>query len=165
MHNIITIHGPVGTGKSTLTEVLREKLPTHSYVDRPYIKRGLKPAGKKEALRLSKEASYFLIRELVNMNQNIIVQEVNPESLRNKLGAEFFEQHNYKLISFFISCSVDTAIRRDIERSAKTVGEEGVRKIHSEYVSPSPYEIIIDTDKMSVAECINEMLSHIPNNN
>lgn len=165
MYNIITIHGPVGAGKSTLTEILREKLPTYSYVDRPYIKRGLKPAGKKEALRLSKEASYFLIRELVNMNQNIIVQEVNPESMKNKIGADFFEQHNYKIIPFFISCSVDIAIQRDLDRSAKTVGEEGVRKIHSEYVSPARYEIVIDTEKMYVDECITKMLSHIMDEN
>lgn len=44
----------MAAGKSTLTEMLREKFPDYSYVDRPFIKRGLKPAGKKDALRISK---------------------------------------------------------------------------------------------------------------
>lgn len=161
MPNIITIHGPVGAGKSTLTAILRERLPTYSYVDRPYIKRGLKPAGREQALKLSKEASYFLIEKLVSMKQDIIVQEVNPVSMKKHLGEKFFKEHRYKIIPFFISCSVEAGIKRDLERSAKTVGEEGVRKIHDEYVKPSPNEIVIDTEKMSVDECIAKMMSHI----
>lgn len=163
MPNIITIHGPVGAGKSTLTETLREKLPTYSYVDRPFIKRGLKPAGRKEALNLSKDASYFLIEKLVLLNQDIIVQEVNPESMKRKIGTDFFKKHNYRIISFFISCSVDTAIKRDLQRKAKTVGEEGVRKIHSEYVTPAVDEVVIDTEIMSVDECISKMMFDITN--
>jgi adenylylsulfate kinase-like enzyme len=165
MYNIITIHGPVGVGKSTLTNILREKLPTYSYVDRPFIKRGLKPAGRTEALKLSKEATYFLIKELVLLNQNIIVQEVNPESMQRKIGKEFFEEHNYRIIPFFISCSIETAIQRDINRSAKTVGKEGVQKIHTEYVKPMPYELVIDTGEKSIDECISIMISEINKQN
>lgn len=161
MNKIITIHGPACGGKSTLTQVLREKLPSYSYVDRPYIKRGLKPVGKKEALRLSKEASYFLIKELLHLNQNIIVEEVNPESLKNKIGEDLFKTHNYKIISFFMYCSIDTAIQRDHERNAKTIGEEKLREINLNYTSPASYEIVINTEKKGVDECISEMLLHI----
>jgi len=165
MYNIITIHGPIGAGKSTLTEMLRERLPSYSYVDRPFIKKGLKPAGKKEAKRLSREASYFLIRELVGMSQNIIVQEVNPEIMKRSFGEDFFEKHDYRLISFFVSCSVETAIKRDIERKTGTAGEERVREIHSQFYKPAPYEIVIDTEKMSVDECIAKMMAEIKSNN
>ena len=76
MPKIITLHGPMAAGKSTITELLREKLPSFPYVDRPYIKRGLKPAGRKEALKISKEASYFIIEKLMELGKDIIVQEV-----------------------------------------------------------------------------------------
>ena len=161
MNKLITIHGPAGAGKSTLTKIIRDKIPTYSYVDRPIIKRGLKPAGRKEALRLSKKAAYFLIKELVNLKQNIIVQEVTPISMNKKIGENFFKENSYEVISFYITCSIETAIKRDLERDAKTVGEEGIKKIHDEYIAPAPYEIIIDTEKMSVEKCIEIIMSKI----
>ncbi len=161
MNRIITIHGPAGAGKSTLTKILRDKLPTYSYVDRPIIKRGLKPAGRKEALRLSKEASYFLIKGLVALKQDIIVQEVTPVSMNKKIGEGFFRDNDYEVVSFYLKCSIETAIQRDQERDAKTVGEEGMHRIHKEYIVPAHHEIIIDTEKMSVEGCIDLMMSKL----
>ncbi len=161
MKNIITIQGPVAAGKSTITRILRTKLNTYSYVDRPFIKRGLRPAGKQLSLKLSKRTSYFLIKELVKVEQDIIVEEVNPESMKKNMGETFFKEHNYKIISFFISCSVETAIKRDSLREAKTLGEEGVQRIHKKYVQPAGYEIVINTENASVEECVSKMLSRI----
>lgn len=161
MPNIIPIHGPVAVGKSTLTSILREKLPSYSYVDRPYLKRGLKAAGKENALKISKEASYFIIRQLVELKQDIIVQEVNPESMKRKIGEDFFRQNRYKIISFYIKCSVKNAIERDELRDAKTVGKERIEEIHDEYSEPADYEIVIDTDKLSIEESAKLMLSKI----
>lgn len=143
--------------------MLRERYPSYAYVDRPYIKRGLKPAGKKVALRLSKEASYLLINELITLGQDMIVQELDPESIRKRLGDEFLEGKGYRIVPFYIACPVETAIQRDIERDAKTVGEEGVRRIHDGYAQPHPYEIVIETDNASVEDCIYRMISSIEN--
>lgn len=161
MPKLITIHGPVGAGKSTLTEQLRKRLPTYSYVDRPFIKRGLKPAGRKNALKLSKKASYFLIKELVKLKQDIIVQEVSSENLKAHFPTGFFPKNKYTIVPFYIKCSVETSIKRDLDRPAKIVGEKGVRKIHEEYLSPLKTEIIIDTDKLSVKKAIKKMIGCI----
>jgi adenylylsulfate kinase-like enzyme len=164
MHHIITIHGPLGAGKSTLTTLLREQLPTYSYVDRPYIKRGLKPAGKEQALALSKKASYMLIEELVSLGQDIIAEEVTPVSMKKHFGEEFFKKHHYTIIPFYLTCSVETAIERDLNRGKTILGEAGVRNIHENYAKPADYEIIINTEQASTQQCLQHMLTNINRN-
>lgn len=161
MKHLVIVHGPPGVGKSTLTGLLREQLQEYAYVDRPYIKRGLKPAGKDVARRLSKEASYLLISRLVELGKDIIAEEVDPESVFKNIGERFFSEHGYTLIPFRLTCTVEAAIKRDIERDAKTIGEEGVREMHAGYAVIKPYEVVIDTEKNGVEDCLAMMLRRI----
>ena len=158
---IIIIHGPSGVGKSTITIVLREKLPTFSYVDRPYIKRGLKPAGKEFALSISKKASYIIVRELIEVRQNIITEEINPESMTKHIGKDYIESNGYKILSFYLTCDLETAVKRDMVREAKTVGREGITSIHENYTKPYSYENVIDTGKVSVEKAIDMIIASI----
>lgn len=80
--------------------------------------------------------------------------------MKEKINIDF-DKDNYKIISFYVYCSIETAIKRDVERTAKTIGEEGIRKIYSEFNKSSANELLIDTDRLSIEESINEMLSHI----
>ncbi|MBN1275652.1 AAA family ATPase [Candidatus Woesearchaeota archaeon] len=163
MGTIINLHGPPGVGKSTLSTILREKLPDYAYVDRPYIKRGLKPAGKELAKRLSKQAAYFLIGELIKEEKDVITEEINPKSLYNRFGQDYFKEHGYEVHSFRLTCPVEVAIRRDLERSAKTIGEEQMRAYHEEYGEAQPYETVIDTSKHGIDECIGIIMQKIKN--
>ena len=153
--DIITIQGPSACGKSTLTRLLREELD-YAYVDRPMIKRGLKPIGRQEALRLSKDATYHVIRQLIERGDDIIAQEVNPESLKKHVDLK-----GYRLVPFYIKCPVETALERDRERPGKTHRPELIRRIHEEYPKPADYEIIIDTEKMTIQESLDYMMGHI----
>lgn len=159
MPNLIILHGPPAAGKSTLTNVLREKLSTWPYVDRPNIKRGLKPLGREEAKKLSKEMSYTILKELMKLKKNIIVQEVNPSSVKKKLRY-YLKKYNYQIFAFYIHCSVDEAIQRDKKRTKKTRAAL-IKKIHKEFTGPSEIETVIDTEKLSVSECIKIILKEI----
>jgi predicted ABC-type ATPase len=150
MSKIITIHGPLGSGKSTLTNLFLKNFSNFSYVNRPYIKRGLKPLGKELSLRYSKETCFYLLEKLINLNVDIIVEEINPQCIK-----DYFKDKlkNYEIISFYLICSVENAIQRELTRNKNILGEEGVKKIHEEYKKPHDYEIVINTDNLSIEEC------------
>jgi adenylylsulfate kinase-like enzyme len=153
---IILIHGPMAAGKSTITEKLREKLPKYAYVDRPYIK-GLKPLGKELALKLSKKATYEIMKDIINLKKNMIVQEVNPVSLRKKLKNHL---KKYQVYAFYIKCSIKEAKKREKQR-AKKARPKRLEEIHKKYAEPSKYETIIDTEKLSVKQSVDFILKSI----
>ena len=162
MPKIITIHGPMAVGKSTITTQLREKLPKYAYVDRPYIKRGLKPLGRELALKLSKEASYYLTRKIMRLGKNIILEEISPVSLRRKIKHSIFKKYNYQIYSFYLICSVNEAKRREkLRRNQKTPRPRLLERIHKEFPPPSKHEIVIDTEKLSANQAVKFILKKI----
>jgi len=159
MPKIIAIHGPMAAGKSTITEKIREKLPDHAYVDRPFIKRGLKPLGSKLALKISKAASFDILRQIMKLGKNVIIQEVSDESLRRKLK-HYLRKYNYTLSVFYIKCSLKEAKKRDKGRQKKT-RPKLVEQVHKDFAEPSKHEIVIDTEKLSVRQSVNLILKMI----
>lgn len=157
---IINLHGPMAAGKSTLTEMLREKYTDFAYVDRPFIKRGLKPAGNTLAKSISKDATYFIIKEIIKNNVNIIVQEVNPQSIQNQLG-EIINKNNYVVLSFYLKCGLEESIKRDEKRFTKKGRPELVREIYEKYKEPTELDIVIDTENNSKEECVELILGEI----
>jgi len=157
MPKILNLNGPMAAGKTTITEILHKKLKTYSYVDRSHIKKKLKPSGRNNARKISKKASYLLIKELMKLKKNILTQEVNPTDLKKKLRPYF---KDYNLKSFYIYCKLDTAIKRDIKRTKKTRSHL-VRIIHSRYNGPEKGEIPINTDEMSVKQSVDLILKEI----
>ena len=159
MPKIITIHGPMAVGKSTITELLRKKLPDYVYVDRPYIKRGLKPLGKKLALKISKDASYDIIRQIMKLNRDIIVQEVSPVSLKKKLK-HYLKRYKYEVYAFYLACSMAEAKKREKGRTKKA-RPRLLEEIHKAYSSPSKHEQVINTEKLSARRSVNFILRNI----
>ena len=161
MPKLICIHGPMAVGKSTITEMLMKKLPNFSYVDRPNIKRGLKPAGRQNSLIISKQATYFIIKELMKIKKDIIVEEINPTSIKKKLN-KYIKKNKYKIYSFYLLCSLNEAIKRDIKRSKKS-RKNRVKQIHKEFESINKEGIFINTEKLTANQTLKLILKEIKN--
>ena len=159
MPKIILIHGSMAVGKSTITEQLRKKLPNFVYVDRPYIKRGLKPLGRELAKKLSKETSYDIIKKIMKLKEDIIVQEVNVISLKKKLKS-YLKKYKYKIYAFHLICSLKEAKKRENKRTKKS-RPRLLEKINKEFPLPSKSEIIINTEKLSVRQSVNFIIKKI----
>ncbi len=159
MPTIINIHGPMAAGKSTLTKLMREHFKDYAYVDRPNLKKGLQPLGKPLAKALSKDAVYFVVKQLMKQGNNIILEEINPESLKKKLRY-YFKKYNYTLHSFYVQCSVEEAMKRDILRSNKNRSDR-VKEIHAQMKGPTQCDTLLNTEKMSVVECLKLILKQI----
>ncbi|MBI2667600.1 AAA family ATPase [Candidatus Woesearchaeota archaeon] len=159
MPKIVNLHGVMASGKSTIVEILNKKLKNYSYVDRAYIKKMLKPAGRENARKISKKATFLIIKELMKLKKNILVQELNPIDLKRKLRP-YFKKFNYKLISFHLYCSLNTSLKRDKSRTKKTRGDL-VRKTHYLYSKPEKIDFQINTDKLKINESVGLIIKKI----
>lgn len=159
MPKIIIIHGSMAVGKSTITEQLRKRLPNYAYVDRPYIKRGLMPLGRELAKKLSKDASYDIIRNIMKLGRDIIIQEVSILSFRKKLK-HYLKRYKYEIHAFHLVCSLAEAKRREKGRTKKSKPRLLV-KMHKDFPPPNKYETVVDTEKLSVRQSVNFILKNI----
>ncbi|MBN1386593.1 dephospho-CoA kinase [Candidatus Woesearchaeota archaeon] len=158
MPKLLNITGPMAAGKSTIADILYKKLKSYAFIDRAYIKKHLQRAGKQNAKRIAKEAVHMMAKELMKLKQNILVQEMNAESLKKKLGLHM-KRYGYTLHSFFLHCSVDTALKRDHMRSGKR--RPGiVKRIHG-YVKPTKHDVIINTEENTMEQTVNRILKEI----
>ena len=157
-YKLVNVHGPLGVGKSNLMGLLKKAFSSFVYVDRPRIKRGLKALEKPIALKLSKDVSFYLLDKLMDLKANIFTEEISPKHLVSNFKDKLSD---YELISFYLTCSVDEAISRDLTRGKTVVGESRVRQIHSEYRAPESYEIVLNTEESSVEEVFSEMVKRI----
>jgi len=157
MAKLIIIHGPIATGKSTISKLLLENLNDYVFVDKEYFKYMLKKIGKENAKKISTDTSLFIIKELMKLNKNIITQEMSMKTIFKKLKNY---SNNYEIISFYLQCSLSTTIKRDKIRDKKSGNIEHIKRIY-EKVKPSKEDIIIDTENNSINNCVIDILKHI----
>jgi adenylylsulfate kinase-like enzyme len=154
MPKLILIHGPIASGKSTLSKALLNELKRFAFVDRAYMKRMLKPIGKPEAKAITNKAIKLIVAELMKLKKDILVQEQSRTSLKTVISKY---GKSYKIYSFFLKCDLKKSIDRDKLREKSS---SDVKQISSMYerIQPEPKDIIIDTGNNSIDKCIKLIL-------
>jgi adenylylsulfate kinase-like enzyme len=70
------------------------------------------------------------------------------------------QSKDYEFYSFYLQCSLPVAVERDKLRDKKTGTIEHITLIHDK-VKPSKEDVIIDTEKNSVEECLKLILKEV----
>jgi adenylylsulfate kinase-like enzyme len=160
MAKIIVIHGPMGSGKSTIISKLKEKLPDFVVVDRAYIKdtmlKNLKKKDPEFVKKLSADAMFFMAKRLLKKGYNLILQEIREPAVKKNLG----ESHDIK--SFYLHCTVEEAKKRDAQRQNKQ-RPGTVELMHSRHAYSDKNDVQIDTEKKSVDETVKIILKSFDN--
>lgn len=158
MSYYIIIRGPLGSGKSTISEHLSKELGAKHYaVDR--VLDELELTKDKEEGYISQK-SFFKANEIIAKKAKKILDNGKPiifdgnfywksaiDDLVNRL--------DYKHYIFTLIASVETCIQRDNDR-AKTHGKDAAFVVHKKSTS-FRYGLEINTEGKTVDETLNEI--------
>jgi len=165
---VIWFTGLSAAGKSTLANSLSKELHmigVKSYVlDGDNIRHGLNknlgfsPEDRKENIRrIGEVAKLFVDAGLIAMTAFISPYREDRNDARNLLKEDEF-------IEVFVKCSLSECEKRDpkgIYKKARAGEIKEFTGISAPYEEPENPEIVLETDKASIAECIETILNYL----
>ena len=159
---IVIIHGPMASGKSTITNKLEKILKNYLFIDRAYIKnvmlKGLED--RDIAKKLSKEATFLIMAGLIKLRKNMILQEMRAPQIKKHFEKEI-KKYGYLINAFYLDCSLETAQKRDLKRQRRYVRPEVVEEMHKKHAYPDKEDIIINTEHISINKAVNIILKEL----
>jgi adenylylsulfate kinase len=168
---ILWFTGLSGSGKSTLAHALEEKLfemGIHTYVlDGDNIRTGLnKDLGfsaedrEENIRRIGEVAKLFVDAGIITLTAFISPYRKDRNFVRNLVDEGEF-------IEIYVKCPLEVCEQRDVKGLYKKA-RQGIIKnftgIDDPYEEPESPEIIVETDKETVEESVNKILSFLREN-
>lgn len=166
--SVIWFTGLSASGKSTIAHALDKYFHEngiHSYVlDGDNVRHGLNkdldlsPASRKENIRRVGEVSkLFVDAGLLVIDAFIAPYREDRRQVRGMLGKEQF-------IEVYVKCSVDECERRDPKGLYKKAKKGEIKEftgVSAPYEEPDNPEVILETDKFSIDECVGRILDYL----
>ena len=162
---LIWFTGLSGSGKSTLAHAVEEKLHrfcVHSYVlDGDNIRiglnkdLGLSPEDRKENVRRIAEAAKLMVDAGLLVFAAFIASYNQSREYVRKLmdGWPYYE--------VYIKCSIEVCAKRDpkgLYKKARTGEIINMTGISAPYEEPKQPDLIIETDKLGLQQCVDEVI-------
>ncbi len=165
---VIWLTGLSGSGKSTIAHELDErlyKLGVHSYVlDGDNVRRGLN-----KDLGFSKEDRAENIRRVgevaklfVDAGLIVITAFISPYKKDRSFVRSLLEDGEF--IEVYVSCPIEVCQKRDPKGLYRKALEGEIKNftgVSDPYEPPDNPEIVVQTDKMSVQECVDKIISYL----
>lgn len=159
---ILIIHGPMASGKSTVTNELDKLLKDYHFVDRAHIKNVMlkKLEDRELAKELSKKATFLTMKGLMKKKVNIMLQEMRTPQIKKHFRKEI-KKYGYRIKSFYLECHVETAKKRDLQRQKRFVRPEVVAEMHKKHGYADKEDTVINTEKHSVKETVMKIMKEL----
>ncbi len=163
--------GLSGAGKSTLAHALEEKLYQvgyHTFVlDGDNVRHGLcgdlsfsNEDRIENIRRISEVAKLFIEAGVIIMTAFISPFRADREKARQLVGEDFVE--------IYCHCSLDVCEERDVKGLYKRARKGEIKDftgISSPYEEPENPELLIDTGRQSLDECVDQILVYLRQRN
>lgn len=168
---ILWFTGLSAAGKSTIAnEVAKElfNLNIQQYVlDGDNIRHGLnKDLGFSDHDRTENIRRIGEVAKLfVDSGQIVLTAFISPFQEDRNLVRALVEENEF--IEIYVDCSVDTCEKRDpkgLYKKAKTGEIQNFTGISSPYEAPLNPEIILNTDQLSIQQCVEKVLLYLKKN-
>jgi adenylylsulfate kinase len=157
--------GLSGSGKSTLAHAVEKKL--HSLCVRSYVldgdnvrtglnkNLGLSPEDRKENIRRIAEVAKLMVDAGLLVFAAFIAPYKQSREYVRKLMA------NWPYYEVYVKCSVEECAKRDpkgLYKKSKTGEITNMTGISAPYEEPEHPDLIIDTDKLSLQQCVDKII-------
>ena len=162
---LIWFTGLSGSGKSTLAHMVEERLHSkgyHTYVfDGDNVRHGLcaglgfSPQDRSENIRrIAEMVNLFLDAGVLALTAFISPLARDRRAVRDRIGARDF-------IEIHCRCPLEVCEQRDVKgmyRRARAGEIKEFTGISSPYEIPENPDLVLDTDKLSVEECVERVI-------
>ena len=145
----IIIRGPAGTGKSEISNQLKQDIPNLIHLDIDIFKHILSKESSNVRSEIAHNVGSFFLKQLIKNKFNIVVEEIFREGYYLEV-IRLLEKSRYKVIKIFLTASKEVLINRDKKRT-KNKGVEIISKLQKEII-PLKEDLIIDTTDKSIKE-------------
>lgn len=166
---ILWFTGLSGSGKSTLAssveEVLFYKYNCHTYIlDGDNIRTGLnKDLGfseedrRENIRRIAEVAKLFVDAGII-----VLTAFISPYRRDRQMARELVEKEEF--IEIFVKCPLEVCEQRDVKGLYKKARRGEIKNftgIDDPYEEPENPEIIVETDKHTIEECTQQIISYL----
>jgi adenylylsulfate kinase len=167
LKNVIWFTGLSGSGKTTLATLLEQHLRQRGFkcclLDGDVVRKGLNKdlgfsdADRRENLRRIAEVSRLMIDSgLVVIAAFVSPYEADRQMVREIVGPGFME--------VFVSCSLAVCEQRDTKglyKKARSGEIKNFTGIDSPYQNPKNPDVVLETDRYSIEECMKELIEKV----
>lgn len=154
----IIIRGPAGTGKSEISNQLKNDIPNLIHLDIDKFKHIISKDSSNIRSTISHDVGSFFLKQLIKNNFNVIIEEIFRKDYYNEI-IQILKESNYTILKIFLTASKETLIKRDKHRD-KNKGEEIISKLEQEIKSLNE-DLIIDTNNKTIEEIKSIILKRL----
>ncbi|MGF7046791.1 adenylylsulfate kinase [Paenibacillus sp. DS2015] len=162
MSQMIWLTGLSGSGKSTLAEALRPLIENSYILDGDVLRKGIN-----QDLQFREEDRLEVGRRigeigkiLLDANLNVIVASISPyrstrDKVRSLIGDSYME--------VYVQCPLEVCEKRDpkgLYKQARAGQIKHFTGIDSPYEEPIRPDVILETDKLSLDECVSKIIQY-----
>jgi bifunctional enzyme CysN/CysC len=169
---VLWFTGLTASGKSTLANALHKRIAmtgVKSFVlDADMVRHGLNrdlgfgPEDRKENIRrLGEVAKLFVEAGVITLAASISPYREDRECVRGLMSEGEF-------IEVYVKCALQECERRDpkrLYRQAKAGGMKEISGVTSPYEEPDIPELTLETDRLSIDECVTILMDYLLSNN
>jgi adenylylsulfate kinase len=155
------------SGKTTIAIELNKIFPNMEVLDGDKLWEWLAPLDLSKKSRIAQTLRItHIVKMLIKHDISVCVSVVSSFEESRKKAEEIINDDRYVLCH--IKCPVEVCEKRDVKGMYKDVRNGGnlvLSGVNDPYDIPKEPDIVLETDKYSVSECIEKLKDHLIKNN
>lgn len=155
------------SGKTTIAIELNKIFPNMEVLDGDKLWEWLAPLDMSKKARIAQTLRIaHIVKMLIKHDISVCVSVVSSFEESRKKAEEIINDNRYVLCH--IKCPVEVCEKRDVKGMYKDVRNGGnivLSGVNDPYDIPKEPDIVLETDKYSVSECIEKLKDHLIKNN
>lgn len=155
------------SGKTTIAIELNKIFPNMEVLDGDKLWEWLAPLDMSKKARIAQTLRIaHIVKMLIKHDISVCVSVVSSFEESRKKAEEIINDDRYVLCH--IKCPVEVCEKRDVKGMYKDVRNGGnivLSGVNDPYDIPKEPDIVLETDKYSVSECIEKLKDHLIKNN